>query len=53
MKSAKVKMNIYLTPEQARAPEVPKYRLFTEDDHVKKPNIPVEDGPRRPVNAKQ
>jgi hypothetical protein len=25
----------------ARALEVPMYRLFTDDDHVKKPNIPI------------
>jgi hypothetical protein len=26
----------------ARALEVPMYRLFTNDEHVKKPNIPAE-----------
>jgi signal transduction histidine kinase len=33
--------------------DVPMYRLFTDDDHVKKPNIPTEDIQRRLVNAKQ
>lgn len=30
--------------EMARALEVPMYRLFTDDAHVKKPNIPVSNG---------
>src|SRR5271154_1927450 len=37
----------------ARALEVPMYRLFTDEDHVKKPNIPAEIIPRRAANAKQ
>jgi transcriptional regulator with XRE-family HTH domain len=42
------------TPEKmARALEVPMYRLFTEDEHVKKPNIPAEIIPRRAANLKQ
>jgi transcriptional regulator with XRE-family HTH domain len=28
--------------KMARAPEVPMYRLFTDHEHVKKPNIPAE-----------
>ena len=27
--------------KMARALEVPMYRLFTDDEHVKKPNIPI------------
>lgn len=30
--------------KMARALEVPMYRLFTDDEHVKKPNIPVLNG---------
>jgi transcriptional regulator with XRE-family HTH domain len=37
----------------ARALEVPMYRLFTDEDHVKKPNIPAEIVPRRATNSKQ
>ena len=32
---------------------VPMYRLFTDEDHVKKPNIPAEDIPSRAANSKQ
>ena len=39
--------------KMARALEVPMYRLFTDEDHVKKPNIPAEIIPRRVANAKQ
>src|SRR5580658_2546241 len=37
----------------AQALEVPMYRLFTDDAHVKKPNIPAEDIPSRAADAKQ
>jgi transcriptional regulator with XRE-family HTH domain len=37
----------------AQALKVPMYRLFTDDDHVKKPNIPAEIIPRRATNSKQ
>jgi transcriptional regulator with XRE-family HTH domain len=37
----------------ARALEVLMYRLFTDDEHVKKPNIPAEIIPRRAANSKQ
>ena len=37
----------------ARALEVPMYRLFTDDEHVKKPNIRAEIIPRRAVTSKQ
>jgi transcriptional regulator with XRE-family HTH domain len=37
----------------ARALEVPMYRLFTDEDHVKTPNIPAEAIPSRWANAKQ
>jgi transcriptional regulator with XRE-family HTH domain len=30
--------------KMARALEVPMYRLFTDDLHVKKPNIPLSNG---------
>jgi transcriptional regulator with XRE-family HTH domain len=30
--------------KMARALEVPMYRLFTDDAHVKRPNIPVSNG---------
>jgi transcriptional regulator with XRE-family HTH domain len=33
--------------KMARALEVPMYRLFTDDDHVKKPNILAEISPIR------
>jgi transcriptional regulator with XRE-family HTH domain len=39
--------------KMAQALEVPMYRLFTDDEHVKKPNIPLEFSPRRAVNSKQ
>jgi transcriptional regulator with XRE-family HTH domain len=39
--------------KMARALEVPTYRLFTDDAHVKKPNIPVQDVPSRAVSTKQ
>jgi len=39
--------------KMAQALEVPMYRLFTDDDHVKKPNIPAEIIPRRRANSKQ
>jgi transcriptional regulator with XRE-family HTH domain len=37
----------------ARALEIPTYRLFTDDGHVKKPNIPSPPAPAMAVNAKQ
>jgi transcriptional regulator with XRE-family HTH domain len=37
----------------ARALEVPMYRLFTDEAHVKMPNIPAEIGPRRATSSKQ
>ena len=36
----------------ARAMEVPMYRLFTDDIHIKKPNLPVSNG-EPPHNKKQ
>jgi transcriptional regulator with XRE-family HTH domain len=39
--------------KMARALEVPMYRLFTDDAHVKKPNIPLQKIPSRAVNTKQ
>ena len=37
----------------ARALEVPMYRLFTDEEHVNKPNIPPETIRSRAVNSKQ
>jgi transcriptional regulator with XRE-family HTH domain len=37
----------------ARALEVPMYRLFTDEEHVKAPNIQAEIAPRRAANSKQ
>ena len=37
----------------ARALEVPMYRLFTDEDHVKKPNMPAETIRSRAVRSKQ
>jgi transcriptional regulator with XRE-family HTH domain len=39
--------------KMARALEIPMYRLFTDADHVKKPNIPTEIIPRRAANSKE
>ena len=39
--------------KMARALEIPMYRFFTDEDHVKKPNIPAESIPSRAANAKQ
>jgi transcriptional regulator with XRE-family HTH domain len=39
--------------KMARALEIPTYRLFTDDTHVKKPNIPPQHIPSRAVNTKQ
>jgi transcriptional regulator with XRE-family HTH domain len=39
--------------KMARALEVPMYRLFTDDAHVKKPNIPTEAIRSRAVRSKQ
>jgi transcriptional regulator with XRE-family HTH domain len=38
--------------KMARALEVPMYRLFTDEQHVKAPNIPRESTPGRTVNPK-
>jgi transcriptional regulator with XRE-family HTH domain len=37
----------------AQALGVPMYRLFTDDDHVRKPNVPAEDRLSRAANSKQ
>src|SRR5271156_3334104 len=37
----------------AQALEIPIYRFFTDEDHVKMPNIPTEVIPRRATNSKQ
>jgi len=37
----------------ARALEIPMYRLFTDDNHVKKPNVAAEFVPSRAVRSKQ
>ena len=37
----------------ARAMEIPLYRLFTDDEHVKKPNIPAEAIRSRAATSKQ
>jgi len=39
--------------KMARALEVPMYRLFTDEDHVKKPNIPAEGKVTRAANSEQ
>ena len=39
--------------KMARALEIPTYRLFTDDAHVKKPNIPLQDIPNRAVTTKE
>jgi transcriptional regulator with XRE-family HTH domain len=39
--------------KMARASEVPMYRLFTDDEHVKMPNLPTEAIRSRAVNSKQ
>jgi transcriptional regulator with XRE-family HTH domain len=39
--------------KMARALEVPMYRLFTDEDHVKKPNLPAEAIRSRAANSKQ
>jgi len=39
--------------KMAQALEVPMYRLFTDDAHVKMSNIPAEFIPRRAANSKQ
>ncbi|MGA7638858.1 MAG: helix-turn-helix transcriptional regulator [Candidatus Acidiferrales bacterium] len=38
--------------KMARALEIPMYRLFTDDEHVKKPNIPISNG-KPALNKKQ
>jgi hypothetical protein len=37
----------------AHAIEIPMYRLFTDDDHVRKPNFPTESIPRGSSDSKQ
>jgi transcriptional regulator with XRE-family HTH domain len=39
--------------KMARALEVPMYRLFTDEEHVKKPNIPLQKTPSRALSSKQ
>lgn len=39
--------------KMARALEVPRYRLVTDGDRVKKPNTPAESTPSRAANSKQ
>jgi transcriptional regulator with XRE-family HTH domain len=39
--------------KMARALEVPMYRLFTDEEHVKKPNLPAEIIRSRAANSKQ
>jgi transcriptional regulator with XRE-family HTH domain len=39
--------------KMARALEVPMYRLFTDEDHVRKPNIPAEAIRSLAVRSKQ
>jgi transcriptional regulator with XRE-family HTH domain len=39
--------------KMARALQVPMYRLFTDDAHIKKPNLPAESIRSRTVNSKQ
>ena len=39
--------------KMARALGVPLYRLFTDDEHVKKPNIPAEAIRSRAATSKQ
>ena len=38
--------------KMARALEIPTYRLFTDDAHVKKPNL-TQNIPSRPANTKE
>jgi transcriptional regulator with XRE-family HTH domain len=37
----------------ARALEVPMYRLFTDEEHVQKPNLPADAIRNRAANSKQ
>jgi transcriptional regulator with XRE-family HTH domain len=39
--------------KMARALELPMYRLFTDEAHVKKPNLPAESTRSRTVSSKQ
>jgi hypothetical protein len=39
--------------KMARALEVPMYRLFTDEAHVKKPNMPLQKTLRQAINSKQ
>jgi transcriptional regulator with XRE-family HTH domain len=39
--------------KMAGALEAPIYRLFTDEEHIKKPKIPAEIIPRRATNSKQ
>jgi transcriptional regulator with XRE-family HTH domain len=39
--------------KMARALEIPTYRLFTDDAHVEKPNIPQQKIPSRAIMTKR
>ncbi len=39
--------------KMARALEIPMYRIFTDEEHVKKPNIPAEIIRSRAANSKE
>lgn len=39
--------------KMAQALEVPTYRLFADDDHVKKPNSPLQSNQSRAIRSKQ
>jgi len=39
--------------KMARALEIPMYKFFTDEDHVRKPNIPAESIRSRAANTKQ
>jgi len=39
--------------KMARALEIPTYRLFTDDEHAKKPNIPSQNLPSAAISTKQ
>jgi transcriptional regulator with XRE-family HTH domain len=39
--------------KMARALEIPTYRLFTDDAHVEKPNIPLQNAPSRAIMTKR
>jgi transcriptional regulator with XRE-family HTH domain len=39
--------------KMARALEIPMYRFFTDDAHITKPEIPLQDIPSRALGTKQ